>query len=341
MGYLNFIIPFREIESENPNKETTAKGNPKRDFLNYLKTLFDNTDETKNSKSTKVIFNPFKGFEFHKRDSITDIKTPLEVIKEKKIFLKSLALKNFKTQKKYMRKSLKNKKNNTSLGMFIPFEFQKAYKLFINTKSVLVKKENNRNNAGLKFLNKNQVEEIMFNNRNLQKSFKNYLMETNSFVEKFLNENKKEKYRLGNFINVGISFYKSENGLDKVPFKKVKKIPNIEYNKVKKVFSLKIPLDENTVLKIKAVKNNFYAQINTSAEKVNLLIQNLQTITQQIANLGFVNTVIKVQALNTGGGNTKNNNSSNHNNKDKHAAPSKERIEKRPNIYRTSFSFYL
>lgn len=121
-------------------------------------------------------------------------------------------------------------------------------------------------------------------------------------------------------------------------------VNDLIYQKAKKVFSIKIPLDESTVLKIKSIKNNFYAQILTTAERVNLLLQNLNSLTQQIANLGFSSTVIKIQTAGGGSSNSgnfgKRNESGEGNNKNKNVVSGKNKNSFNGNSF-VSFSFYL
>jgi hypothetical protein len=114
-----------------------------------------------------------------------------------------------------------------------------------------------------------------------------------------------------------------------------------------KAFQIKIPLDEQTSLLLKNVRNNFYTRIITTPEVAANLFQNLQTLTQQLANLGFAQTVIRIQVLNTGNGAKGgfNNFSGNDNNKhknDKFSFTDKESIDTDSFTgERISFSSYL
>ena len=124
-----------------------------------------------------------------------------------------------------------------------------------------------------------------------------------------------------------------------ISLKKVVK-PELQ-NSATKVFSIKIPLEEETVLKIRMVKDSFYAKILTSEQKVNLLVQNLNQLTQQIANLGFSKAVINLQSISSGGGGFKQDNQRGNrdDNKQSGNAGKVEKINK--NSSHISFSFYL
>ena len=76
---------------------------------------------------------------------------------------------------------------------------------------------------------------------------------------------------------------------------KISRVPqNLENHT--KVFRLKIPLDRDTVLLIKATKHHFNAVIKTNGENFNLLRAGLQTLAESIVNLGFTSASISLQA---------------------------------------------
>ena len=79
-------------------------------------------------------------------------------------------------------------------------------------------------------------------------------------------------------------------------------VRRVDYQTPIRSFQIKIPLEENLVLKIRVVRDNFYAKISGESQTVNLLIQNLQTVAQQVANLGFSKAAI---AIYTSGGSGK------------------------------------
>ena len=82
----------------------------------------------------------------------------------------------------------------------------------------------------------------------------------------------------------------------------LRRVKRIDYQTPIRSFQIKIPLEENLVLKIRVVRDNFYAKISGEGQTVNLLIQNLQTVAQQVANLGFSKAVV---AIYTSGGSGK------------------------------------
>jgi len=135
-------------------------------------------------------------------------------------------------------------------------------------------------------------------------------------------------------------FYEHIRNLKKVfAIKKVTKIDSKSQNT--KIFSIKIPLEEKTILQIRMVKDNFYAKILTSNDKVNIIMQNLNQLTQQIANLGFSKTVVSVQSF-TGSGSSFKQDSQRSNrddNKHNNNGGKLERVTENSN--RISFSFYL
>ncbi|HID79127.1 MAG TPA: hypothetical protein EYH48_02340 [Aquifex aeolicus] len=143
-----------------------------------------------------------------------------------------------------------------------------------------------------------------------------------------------------NFLYFADRFYEHEKRLKKVfPINKITKIDTENLNN--KVISIKIPLEEKTILQIRMVKDSFYAKILTTNDKVNLLIQNLNQLTQQIVNLGFSKTVVNVQSFTGSNGSFKQDSQRGNRYDNKHNNNG-EKLEKvTENGNRISFSYYL
>ena len=368
-GFLNILQV--EDKGKPPLGGKSLTKQPKKGFSSILKVELLKSEPLKDfSKNNNLVSlkgnlssnkNPFKGLLTKKvkiiRQNSNEQNVNIKLIKNRQIFLKisknsllkknklletskleiskSLSLKVRKItreqlQKLKFKKTFKNKKKNFKGTIYYP-----VIQLFYNEKVLQPSKKE---------------EALNINNLHSKKALLQYKGGSNhSFLEKFVPLKGREK-REKPFDGFGLFNYhpaerdKFLNQLkEKFQQKRVYKLVGAEYNKVKKAFFLKIPLDEQTVLKISSVKNNFFAQITTGAERVNLLIQNLQTLTQQIASLGFSSTVIKVQTTNNGGAGGNFNgkgNSHSGNNKDKNVSNNRWKVENSSGSY-TSFSFYL
>jgi hypothetical protein len=106
--------------------------------------------------------------------------------------------------------------------------------------------------------------------------------------------------------------------------KTAKVLPNLENHT--KVFRLKIPIDRETVLLIKATKHHFNAVIKTSNENFALLQGGLQSLAESIVSLGFTSATLRLQAASTYGRvkNTTDNNYDNNRGKNGEPHPLKD-----------------
>lgn len=208
----------------------------------------------------------------------------------------------------------------------VPSKFMKTYNVFtqedkiyrqlsINKKEQL---ESSKTFRQLAFKSKNRFFSEILKNADKPKWNKKYEANNNSQILTFLPLTQKKEMT---------SPIKS--------FKAKKIIKNIELQNYTKVFSLKLPLDEETILHIRMIKDNFYAKIFTNLQNFPKLLQNLPSLSQEITNLGFNTTVVKL---------IPSNNKNQNNQRGEKYDSSKTTLEKTTsniNEVYTSFNFYL
>lgn len=262
-NYTLFNIILARLTAGNLKKKENTLGKNNK-FREILLKAFDNIDSLnkfsrKEQKNLKVFSEVFKG--------------SIDNLKQKKISLaKEVNFKRLRISKKLQRENM-----NTLNYPPVFLQFQKI------TETV----------------GKNKTQQLFLEER--QKLLKNYKKyHSNGLLNKLVNKtetSKGYKREIINFADVkGITLSNKKEIKKSFALKGVKKV---DYQSPIKSFQIKIPLEENLVIKIKTVRNNFYAKINTEGQTANLLVQNLQMVAQQIANLGFSKAVI---GLYTSGG---------------------------------------
>jgi len=154
------------------------------------------------------------------------------------------------------------------------------------------------------------------------------------------NKNYKPNWTYFPIGNTETTLWLKEKSIKLEKLKKIIKTDN--YQKYTKFFSIKIPLEDRIILHIRIIKDKFYAKILADYQQSIVLLQNLNILNNEITNLGFKTSVIKLvpyegKPINYQRGDK------NDNSKDfiKIKADKVEAYKNNSNIDFTSFSFFL
>jgi hypothetical protein len=339
---------------------------PAEKRISFLKLLTENFKEDSN-KNFKVPKNcpVLQKAKFKNGLAIIDIKLHKKIRKKAKIksFIekkKKLSI-NFKVNKPLFNSvnhnKIKQKEKFTSQVKKIKYDSKISKNINVNSNRKTIETKDKPLKVEVipysQFMEKNYIDQFVDNieketTKEVKKTFK--LVKFKRLELTAASSGKLEKHKPKS--DSGFSNFQMLNLKNReVPksFKKFVKRAKLPENLTQhtKAFQIKIPLDEQTSLLLKNVRNNFYTRIITTPEVAANLFQNLQTLTQQLANLGFAQTVIRIQVLNTGNGAKGgfNNFSGNDNNKhknDKFSFTDKESIDTDSFTgERISFSSYL
>ena len=246
-------------------------------------------------------------------------------------------------------------KRKKKLISYLYFSNAIPFNIFITNKNTYIKNLNKKPlNVSSKFIKTYSVftqddkiyRQLSINKKAQSESLKTFrqlaFKSKNSFFSEILKNSDKpkwnKKYEANNNSQI-LTFLpltqKKEITSPIKSFKAKKIIKNTELQNYTKVFSLKIPLDEETILHIRMIKDNFYAKILTNFQNFPKLLQNLPSLSQEITNLGFNTTVVKLISSN---------NKNQNNQRGEKYDSSKTTLEKttsNTNEVYTSFNFYL